>query len=84
MGVVQQGSVELAELVNSLVAHQSLPHKQNQVRGVDVDQLGGKERRRGVRECGLAELNSHIHLSEQINTSQLNTDLHVYCAVYSN
>ena len=53
VGVVQQGSVEFAELVNSLVAHQRLPHKQDQVRGVDMDQLGreGRERRRGDEVC---------------------------------
>ena len=42
--VVSQCSVELDELVHHLVAHQSLPDKQDQVWGIDPDKLkrGGR------------------------------------------
>ena len=40
VGVVGQRLVELGQLVHRLVAHQRLPHKQDAVRLVDLDQLG--------------------------------------------
>ena len=41
--LVGQCPVELDQLVHHLVAYQSLTDKQDQVRGVDSNQLGGGE-----------------------------------------
>ena len=57
LGVVNQGSVELAELVHGLVAHQSLSHEQNQVGGVHVDQL---RRDQGVGGTGSYKVTTRV------------------------
>lgn len=40
--VICQSLVKLCQLINSLVTHQSLSHKQNQIRLVHLDQLPNK------------------------------------------
>ena len=38
-GEISQSLVELLQLIHSLVPHQGLPDKQNQVRRIELDQL---------------------------------------------
>ena len=47
LGVVQQGLVEAGQLIHCLIAHQSLTHKQDKVRGVHSNQLPGEGGERG-------------------------------------
>ena len=54
--MVHQCLVELGQLVDCLITHERLPHKQDKVRGIHSNQLGEERREgRGERREGRGE-----------------------------